>query len=143
MIDHKTAPIAALLLRLSLGTMFLAHGLLKVLVFTPAGTAGYFESLGLPGILAHATIAAELAGGTALILGIATRWVSLALIPVLVGALVFAHASSGWLFSNEGGGWEYVLFLIMVSLVQALLGDGAYSFNPFKARQIPARAQTA
>jgi putative oxidoreductase len=143
MIDQKTAPFAALVLRLSLGTMFLAHGLLKVLVFTPAGTAGYFESLGLPGILAHATIAAELAGGTALILGIATRWVSLGLIPVLVGALVFAHASSGWLFSNEGGGWEYVLFLIMASLVQALLGDGAYSFNPFKVRRVSFSPQTA
>ena len=34
------------LLRISLGTMFIAHGLLKVLVFTPAGTVGFFQSVG-------------------------------------------------------------------------------------------------
>ena len=69
---------AATLLRVSSGALFLAHGLLKVNVFTIAGTVGYFESLGLPGVLAYLTIAAELAGGVALILGVAVRLVSLA-----------------------------------------------------------------
>ena len=50
MIDTRTAPYAALLLRLALGGMFLAHGLLKIMVFTPAGTVGFFASLGLPGL---------------------------------------------------------------------------------------------
>lgn len=134
MIDQKTAPYAALVLRLSLGVMFIAHGLMKVLIFTPAGTVGYFESIGLPGVLAYATIFAELAGGAALILGFATRWVALALVPVLLGALIFGHAANGWAFTNTGGGWEYPLFLTMAALVQALLGDGAYALNPFKAK---------
>jgi len=143
MIDQKTAPYAALLLRLSLGVMFIAHGLMKVLIFTPAGTVGYFESIGLPGVLAYATIFAELAGGAALILGFATRWVALALVPVLLGALIFGHAANGWAFTNAGGGWEYPLFLAMAALVQALLGDGAYALNPFKAKQVSATAKLA
>lgn len=126
MIDNRSAPYAALLLRVSMGVLFLAHGLLKVLVFTPAGTAQFFASLGLPAILAHATIAAELLGGIALVLGVKTRWVSLALVPILLGA-TWAHAGNGWVFSNEGGGWEFPLFWALVLGVQALLGDGAYA----------------
>jgi putative oxidoreductase len=70
-IDEKTAPYAALLLRVSLGIMFIAHSLyLKVVVFTVPGTVQFFESLGLPGFSAYAFIAAEVIGGTALALGV-------------------------------------------------------------------------
>jgi len=112
----------------SSGIAFLAHGLLKVNVFTIAGTVGYFESLGLPGILAYLTIAAELAGGVALILGIATRPVALALIPVLLGA-TWVHAGNGWLFSSEGGGWEFPLLWAILQVAIALLGAGAYAMR--------------
>ncbi|GGO37045.1 quinol oxidase [Gemmobacter aquaticus] len=117
---------AATLLRVSSGVLFLAHGLLKVNVFTVAGTVGYFESLGLPGFLAYLTIAAEIGGGLALILGVATRLVSLGLIPVLLGA-TWVHSGNGWLFSGEGGGWEFPLFWAVVQVVIALLGAGAYA----------------
>ena len=113
---------------MSSGIAFLAHGLLKVNVFTIAGTVGYFESLGLPGILAYLTIAAELAGGVALILGIATRPVALALIPVLLGA-TWVHAGNGWLFSSEGGGWEFPLLWAILQVAIALLGAGAYAMR--------------
>ena len=129
MTDRELAPYAALVLRLSLGVMFIAHGLLKVIVFTPAGTAGFFESLGMPGVFGYLTIFAEIAGGAALILGVQTRLVSIALMPILLGALFLVHAQSGWLFSNEGGGWEYPAFLVAASIVQALLGDGAYALR--------------
>ena len=126
MTDQKTASYAALLLRLSLGVMFIAHGLLKIVVFTPAGTVGFFESLGLPGFLAYLTIVAEIGGGAALIAGLWTRWVSLALLPIILGALV-VHSGAGWVFSSEGGGWEFPAFWAVALVVQALLGDGAYS----------------
>ncbi len=128
MIDQRTAPYAALMLRLSLGTMFLAHGLLKVMVFTPAGTAGFFNSLGLPSWLAYATIVAEILGGLLLIGGIRTRLVALALLPILIGA-VWVHSGNGWLFSNENGGWEFPLFLVFAAVAQTLLGDGADSLG--------------
>ncbi|WKE64107.1 DoxX family protein [Gallaecimonas kandeliae] len=115
---------ATTLLRLSLGVMTLSHALLKIFVFTVPGTVGYFESLGFPGFLAYLTIAAELGGGLALILGVYTRWVSLALVPVLLGALS-VHAGNGWVFSNNGGGWEFPAFWTLVLLVQAGLGGGA------------------
>ncbi|GAB4349520.1 MAG: DoxX family protein [Gammaproteobacteria bacterium] len=125
---QKNFAYAALLMRLSLGVMFLAHGLLKVLVFTPAGTAGFFASLGLPGWLAYLTMGAEVIGGALLIAGVRTRLVALALLPILLGAL-WVHSGNGWLFSAEKGGWEYPLFLVVATVVQALLGDGAYSLK--------------
>lgn len=135
MIDSRTAPYAALLLRLALGLMFLAHGLLKVLVFTPAGTAGYFASIGLPGWLGYVTIVAELGGGALLLLGVAARQVALLLVPVLLGAAIFGHGGNGWVFSNAGGGWEYPVFLAVAALAQALLGDGALALKPLGKAQ--------
>lgn len=127
----NTAPYAATALRVSLGTMFLAHGvLLKLLTFGLAGTAAYFTSIGLPGWLAYLTIAAETAGGVLLILGVQARWVALALSPILLGALLAAHAGNGWVFSNPGGGWEYPAYLFVLSLVQVFLGDGALALSP-------------
>lgn len=128
MIDTRLAPYAATLLRVSLGTLALAHGLLKVLVFTPAGTVGFFASLGLPAFLAYATIGIEVIGGLALIAGVFTRYVAIAMIPVLLGA-TFVHSGAGWVFSNEGGGWEFPAFWAVALGVQALLGDGAYALR--------------
>ncbi len=120
---------ATALLRISLGIMFVAHSfILKYRVYSLAGTAGYFESIGLPGILAYIVFWAELLGGLLLIAGVASRWVAAALSPILAGA-VWAHAGHGWVFSNEGGGWEYPLFLLVLAIVQVLLGDGALSLG--------------
>jgi putative oxidoreductase len=129
LIDQRTAPYAALVLRVTLGTMFIAHSLvLKHFTYTLPGTAQFFESVGLPGALAYLTFWAELLGGIALVAGFATRWVALALIPILIGA-TWVHLGNGWVFSAANGGWEYPVFLIAVSLVQSLLGDGAYAFS--------------
>jgi len=126
--DARTTAAAALLLRLSLGTMFIAHALLKYFVFTLPGTAKFFESIGLPGVLGYVTVAVELAGGILLILGVRTRVVALALVPVLLGA-TWAHSGNGWLFTSPNGGWEYPAFWTVALVVQALLGDGAYALR--------------
>jgi putative oxidoreductase len=136
MIDNRTAPYAAFALRVSLGVMFVAHALLKVFVFTLPGTVGFFQSLGLPGVLAYATVAAELVGGVLLIAGVGTRWVAAALVPVLLGA-TWSHAGNGWLFSAPKGGWEYPLFLTVATVVQALLGDGAYALANLRGERRP------
>jgi putative oxidoreductase len=117
---ERAGPLSQGLLRVSLGVMFLAHSVvLKLYTFGLAGTAGYFESIGLPGALAYGVFAAEAAGGLLLIANVATGWVSLALVPVLAGAF-WVHAGNGWVFSANGGGWEYPLFLIVVALTVAL-----------------------
>jgi putative oxidoreductase len=126
-----TASLGAAMLRVSLGIMYLAHSvLLKLLTFGLAGTAGYFESIGLPGWVAYLTFAAEAAGGALLVLGVQARWVALGLVPALVGAIAFAHAGNGWVFTAAGGGWEYPAFLIVASVALALIGDGAFALSP-------------
>ena len=133
--DTNLTPYAATLLRVSLGTMALAHGLLKILVFTPDGTVGFFASLGLPAFLAYATIGIEVVGGVALIAGVFTRYVSIAMIPILLGA-TYVHSSAGWMFSNEGGGWEFPAFWTVALVVQALLGNGAFALKlPSQAKR--------
>jgi putative oxidoreductase len=130
------APYGALFLRVSLGVVFLAHSLyLKLVVFTLPGTVKFYESIGLPGVGAHATIAVEAVGGLMLIAGYRTRAASIALLPVLFGA-TWVHWKNGWLFTNAGGGWEYPLFLAAAVAAQSLLGDGAWSFG--RARLHPA-----
>ena len=129
MTDFRTAPYAALLLRLSLGALFLAHAGLKLFVFTPAGTAQFFGSVGLPPALAYVTITAEVVGGIALILGVWTRVVALAVVPILLGAIVTVHGPAGFFFDNATGGWEYPAFWIVALIVQALLGDGAFALR--------------
>lgn len=129
----------ALLLRVSLGTMYLTHGVvLKWMTFGLDGTAKFFQSIGLPGPLAYATIFAELVGGVLLILGVQSRWVAMALAPILLGAL-WVHAGNGWVFTAPGGGWEYPLYLIILSGVQMLLGDGAYAVSPSRPFPLPAK----
>lgn len=127
--ETDNAALAALVLRVSLGVLFLAHAWLKIFVFTPAGTAGYFESLGFPAALAYLVIAAELLGGIALVLGVYSRAVSLALIPILLGSIYAPHGAAGFIFSNEGGGWEFPAFWAIALLVQALLGNGSFALG--------------
>lgn len=130
MTDTNTAPYGALILRVSMGLLFLAHAGLKIFVFTPAGTAGFFASLGLPGWLAYPTMAAEVLGGIALILGVYTRVVAIALIPILLGAIVTVHAAKG--FWADAGGWEFVGFWALSLLALSLTGDGAYALKSTK-----------
>ncbi len=125
-----TAPYGALVLRIALGALFLAHFALKLFVFTPAGAAGFFGSLGLPPALAYVTMAAELLGSLALILGIYARAVALALIPLLLGTIVMVHGANGFFFDSKGGGWEYPAFWSIALLVLALIGDGAHALVP-------------
>ena len=107
MIKPSTAPYAALILRLSLGVMFLTHVALKVFVFTIPGFVGYFGSLGLPAILAYGVIALELLGTNFLV-----------------------HGANGWLFTNKGGGWEYPAFWAISLIALYLFGDGAMALRP-------------
>jgi putative oxidoreductase len=128
-IDTKTAPYAALVLRVSMGLLFLAHGLLlKVLTFGPAGTAAYFQSIGYPGVFAYLVILGEVGGGLALVLGFYTRAISLLLVPIMIGATL-QHLGNGWMFSGKGGGWEFPAFWTLLLFVQALLGDGPYALG--------------
>jgi putative oxidoreductase len=124
------------LLRVALGTMWIAHAMLKPLVFTFAGTAQYFESVGIPGTLVGPVFAAELAIGAALILGVYARQAALLSVPILL-TVVWVHVPNGWVHVAKGGGWEYPLFLLVSSVVVWLAGDGALALRR-SARLVPA-----
>ncbi|WP_312704410.1 DoxX family protein [Stenotrophomonas lactitubi] len=123
------AAYAATLLQLGLGVLFLVHALTKLLVFTPAGTAAFFESLGLPGVLGYLTIAVELTISAALLLGIYARWIGLLGVPLLLGTIVTVHGANGFSFANAGGGWEYPAFWALALVVLFLLGDGRWTLR--------------
>ena len=125
MIDALTAPYGVLLLRWSLGALFVAHALYKWRVDTIPGVIAFFKTLGLPGWTAYATIAVELAGAVCLILGICPRYVALFLMPTMIGTIVKVHGKNGWRFTNKGGGWEYPAFWTAALLAVFLMGDGA------------------
>jgi len=138
--DSRYRDYGIALLRISLGVMFIAHSvLLKYFTYTLAGTAQFFESIGLPGLLAYVVFGMEAVGGILLVLGVRTREVSAALIPVLIGAL-WVHSGNGWVFSSANGGWEYPLYLIVLSAAQVLLGEGAFALS---RRQAPVRGAAA
>lgn len=142
MIDQRYAPYAATLLRLSLGAMWISHALLKLLVFTIAGFEGFLASHGMPAFLAWPVVLLELAGGALILAGWHGRIASLLLLPVMAGAMA-AHIGNGWVFSSANGGWEYPLFLIAMSVVHGLLGDGAYALRSTAAAELPVRLKTA
>ncbi len=137
--NDRRIDLAALVLRLTLGTVLLAHGLLKAVVFTPSGTAAFFEKIGLPGPLAYVAIVAWLIVGVALVAGYRSRVFALAVAPILFGSAL-PHLGNGWLFSAPGGGWEYSIFLGFVAIAAALLGDGRYALRAGEpaSRAVPA-----
>lgn len=139
--NSKSVDGGIALLRVSLGIMFIAHGLLKVLVFTPAGTVGFFQSVGYPGELAYLVMTAEILGGAVLLAGAYTRLVALSLLPILVGASLI-HLPNGWVFSAEGGGWEYPAFLIVALAAQALMGAGGFALKTPRLPYLPVSLAT-
>ena len=119
-------------LRVHFGIILFAHGWLKLSVFTIPGTVGYFASLGLPSFAAYLTIFGELAAGLALIAGIQTRLASALCVPILTGATI-VHLNNGWLFSAEGGGWEFPASLTVIAIALVLMGSGnrlSINLNP-------------
>jgi putative oxidoreductase len=130
--------MGALVLRLALGAMYLAHAQLKIFTFGLPGTAAFFAQVGFPGWTAYPVTLMELAAGILLVLGLHARWVAVGMIPILLGA-AWTHAGNGWVFSGPGGGWEYPMFLIIASAVQGLIGNGALALRaPYFP--LPARA---
>ncbi len=130
MVDDRTAGYAALLLRVVTGVLFLTHDAVKIFIFTPAGTAGFFGSIGLPPDLAYVAMAMEFVGGVALILGVWPRLVALIMVPLLVDAILAVHGGNGFLFTNANGGWEYPAFWALAMIVLAFIGDGVWALVP-------------
>jgi putative oxidoreductase len=127
--DNDTRDLGTALLRVTLGALALTHGLIKVFVFTPAGTAGFFAQLGLPPALAYLVMLLEVGGGAALLAGVLVRPVALAQAVLLIGTIVTVHGANGFSFAAPGGGWEYPAFWTAALVALALMGPGAFALR--------------
>lgn len=131
-VDENYGATGATLLRLSLGSMWIAHALLKWFIFTIPGFAGWLESQGIPGFMAWPVFLVELIGGVMIFTGLYGRYVSAVLVPVMLVA-AWTHVSNGWAHTSDGGGWEYPMFLVIASVVHTLLGDGRFALRSNQA----------
>ena len=131
--ENTRIETATLLVRLSLGGVLLAHGLLKFLVFTLPGTAGFFASVGFPGWTAYVVAPLEVIAGIAMIAGFHSRVFAALTLPVQIGAGL-VHLPNGWLFSNANGGWEFSAVLVVLTVVVYVLGDGEWSVRRLAGR---------
>ncbi len=134
MTQEKLSDFGALILRVGLGIVFIAHGQLKVLVFGLPHAAEVFIGHGIPGWTVYPVAFIELVGGTMLILGLATRLVSPLLLCIAFGA-GWVHIGNGWNYTSPpNGGWEYGMFLAVASAAVALLGPGSFTISSFITR---------
>jgi putative oxidoreductase len=124
------ADLGLLALRIALGVVFIYHGGTKLFVRGIDGTAAGFEKLGipLPELNAVLATAAELGGGIAVLIGLATRWAS---IPLAFTMMVAFITAKNWrVFANyKDGGFEYVFVLFMICLTLLFAGAGRYSVD--------------
>jgi len=131
---------AVLAARIGLGVVFVAHGAQKLFTWGLSGTADAFAGMGVPAPQVSALFAAlvELAGGAALIVGVATPIAGLLLALDMLGAFLLVHAGNG-VFIDRGG-FELVAALGAAALVLAATGAGRLSVDhAVAARQRAAR----
>ena len=145
-IDQRTAPYAALFLRVTLGLLAIAHIYWKFYI-RDGGFDGWWNGLvmaGYPSWVIVYVLSGEFAGALLLIPGIFTRWVALYALPLIIGASQFWLVRKGFFFT--GAGAEMPILWAVALLAQAGLGDGAYALVPSpafpfigsRARAVPA-----
>ena len=128
-IDRRTAPLAALLCRWTLGALFIAHLYWKFAVL-PGGLDRWwsnFDQNGYPWFVPWYSLCAELAGALLLIPGIQVRWVCLLALPAMLGAAQFWLVRTGFYFTSAG--CEMPLAWAMLLVLQVLLGDGPWALS--------------
>ena len=127
LVDNN-ASTGSLVLRIGLGVMWISHALLKLFVFTIPGLGGWLESQGFPAFLAWPLFITELAAGILILIGYYGRYISVAMTPILLIA-AWTHLPNGWVHTNQGGGYEYPLFLVIVSIAHFIFGDGRIAIH--------------
>lgn len=110
------------IMRVLLGIIFTAHGVAK-LQMGIGNVAGWFGSIGIPEFAAYIVTFLELIGGIALIVGFATRYVSISLIVILLGAIITVKLPAGLLGNGQMAGYELDLALLALAAYFAAADD--------------------
>lgn len=129
--------IGKFILRIVLGFIFFIHGLSKFQGGI-SNTAGFFDSLGIPGFMAYMVAMIELVGGIAVILGIGTKIVSVLFAIILLGAIFTAKLPAGLLGNGQMAGYELDLILLAASIYFVLAKESALSLENkfFQSKEI-------
>ncbi|MFE4706259.1 DoxX family protein [Peribacillus simplex] len=120
--------IGTFLLRVMLGISFFMHGLSKFKGGLD-NTAGWFQSIGIPGFMAYVVGIIELVGGIALIIGLGTRIISALLVFIMAGAIVYVKFPAGFMGNGEGTGYELDLVLMIIALHLVMNGSRFLSID--------------
>lgn len=115
----KKFEAGTLILRLVLGVTFFVHGLVKFQGGIE-NIVGWFDSIGVPGVLAYGVAVLEMVGGLALLVGLGSRIVSALLVLLMLGAIVKGKLAVGFLGNGQGAGWELDLALLVMALFIAI-----------------------
>jgi putative oxidoreductase len=134
---HTSRQTAPLILRLTLGAVFFAHGAQKVLGWWGghgfSATMNGFEHSGIPAVFAFLAIMAEFCGGIGLILGLLGRVAAFGIACNMVVAIVRVHAVNGffmnWTGGQKGEGFEYHLLALAVTVAIMIMGSGEWSVD--------------
>lgn len=132
-IVDRYADYAPVVMRLIVAAIFIVHGGQKLFGWFGGGgidgTMGFFASQGIEPALLWVWLVAitEFFGGVAILLGVLTRVVALALVIDMAVALFVVHLSNGFLVSK--GGIEFVLAIIGLCLSLVLLGSKKWSVD--------------
>lgn len=107
--------IGKVILRAILGLTFFIHGLSKFQGGI-ANTAGFFDSIGVPGFMAYIVATIELVGGVIIIFGLGTRVVAMLLTVIMIGAIFMVKLPAGFLGDGQMAGYELEVLLLAISV---------------------------
>jgi putative oxidoreductase len=124
--------VGLLVLRVVFGLFLAAHGYNKVFGGGGlAGTARWFESLGMrwPQWQARVAATTEMGAGVLFAVGLLTPFAAAGMIGVMVVAGWSAHRHNGFFIFRKGEGWEYVASIAIVAWGVATIGPGELSLD--------------
>lgn len=132
MTSSDAADLGLLVLRCAVGVVVVAHGYSHIFGGGKiAGTAQWFESLGMRPGFVHAWLASltELGAGVLLIVGFGTPLACAGVVAVMVVAWITNHLKNGFFIFRPGEGYEYVMTLALVAFALGGVGPGRWSVD--------------